>query len=257
MGEAILQGLLRSQIVSAERLWVSDIRPERLTALREKYGIKVCERNQELIKAVDVLILAIKPQSLAEVLQDIGQQVSSQQLVISIAAGIGLDFLQRFFPANTPLIRVMPNTPALIGEGVSALALGQFAGPEHEAVGRQIFGALGQVVVVAEQMMDGVTGLSGSGPAYVFLFLEALTDAGVRVGLSRDLALTMATQTVIGAARLVQVTGQHPAVLKDMVTSPGGTTIAGLHVLEEGKMRGTLISAVVAATERSKELSKK
>ena len=221
----------------------------------ESLGVETVPTAREL-GSVNILIAAVKPHDLASVLAEAQGCLSPETLVISVAAGVTLDKLAELLPAGQPLIRAMPNTPALVGKGVTALSPAGSASQEHLAMATRIFSAVGQVVGVREDLMDAVTGLSGSGPAYVFLIVDALADAGVRQGLTRSIALSLAVHTVAGSAELLLKTGQHPAQLKEMVTSPGGTTIAGLEVLESAGLRGTLMQAVGAAVARSKELGK-
>jgi pyrroline-5-carboxylate reductase len=203
----------------------------------------------------DVVILAVKPDVVVPVLQGIGSLLRPEQTVISIAAGVPLVRLERNIPRPVPVVRVMPNTPCLVGAGASAYALGSNAGPRDAARAEAVFSSVGRVVAVKEALLDTVTGLSGSGPAYIYLVIEALADGGVRMGLPRDVALVLAAQTVLGAARMVLETGEHPAQLKDRVTTPAGTTAAGLFVLEERSVRAALAEAVRAAAARSRELS--
>ena len=257
MAEALLRGILAANRMSPVDILVADVRAERLAYLQSTYGIGISSDNADAARRAETILLAVKPQVMAGVLDDLKGTLSAQQLLVSIAAGISTTSIAEHFPHSVRVIRVMPNTPALVLEGVSALARGQHAEPQDLEAARYLFEAVGKVVVVDEALMDAVTGLSGSGPAYVFLVIEALSDAGVKVGLPRDVALALAAQTVRGAARLVQETGKHPGELKDMVTSPGGTTIAGLHALEQGAVRSALISAVEAATRRSQELGKR
>jgi pyrroline-5-carboxylate reductase len=202
-----------------------------------------------------VIVLAVKPQVLTSALQPLREGIGPSQMVLSIAAGVSTARIEECFAKDIPVVRVMPNTPALVGAAASAICLGRFANQTHRAQAHRIFDAVGLAVDVEEKLLDAVTGLSGSGPAYVYVFIEALSDAGVRAGLPRDVATRLAAQTVLGSARMVLETGTHPGVLKDMVTSPGGTTIAGLHALEQNAFRGAVIDAVQAATQRSKELS--
>jgi pyrroline-5-carboxylate reductase len=199
-------------------------------------------------------VLAVKPDQVSSVLADIRAEFTEKQLLISIAAGVPLAKLEGGLGAGARLIRVMPNTPALVGASATAFALGESARAEDGALAQKLFSAVGVAFQVKEALLDAVTGLSGSGPAYVYLFIEGLSDGGVAAGLPRDVATKLAAQTVLGGAKMVLETGLHPGALKDMVTSPGGTTIEGLHELEKGKLRGTLISAVRAATEKSKKL---
>jgi pyrroline-5-carboxylate reductase len=201
-----------------------------------------------------VLILAVKPDQVGGALSEIRDQVTEKHLLISIAAGVTLAKLEASLGGDTRIVRVMPNTPALVGDSATGFALGKSATPADAELAKKLFSAVGVAFQVKESLLDAVTGLSGSGPAYVYLFIEALSDGGVAAGLPRDVATRLAAQTVMGAAKMVLETGQHPGALKDMVTSPGGTTIEGLHELEKGKLRGTVMSAVRAATEKSKKL---
>jgi pyrroline-5-carboxylate reductase len=211
--------------------------------------------NRDVTERSDVLILAVKPQSMAPVLAELRSVVTDGHLVVSIAAGVPLAALAAGLGPSCRLIRVMPNTPALVGAGASGYCLGPNATADDEAVVRACLGSVGRAYRVPESLLDAVTGLSGSGPAFVYLMIEALSDGGVRVGLPRDVATALAAQTLLGAAQMVLETGLHPGVLKDQVASPGGTTIAGLHALERGGLRAALIDAVQAATRRSAELA--
>jgi pyrroline-5-carboxylate reductase len=257
MGEAMIRGLLKAQVFPPEAIVATDIREERLEYLRQTFGVRTTADNCEAARSADVVVLAVKPQVMGPVLDGLLGAISEGHLVISIAAGIPTSFLQDRFAFKVRTVRVMPNTPALVLEGASALAPGDFATRDDLNVAVRIFESVGKVVVVEEEHLDAVTGLSGSGPAYVFLIIEALSDAGVKVGLSRDVAQLLAIQTVYGAARLALETKEHPGKLKDMVTSPGGTAIAGLHTLEQGGLRTTLINAVEVATNRSRELGRR
>jgi len=254
MGGVLIGGIISHGLLHAGDVIVSDVLKKRLEELKEQYGMHVTEDNREVADSADVVILAVKPQNIAKVLGEISSVSEKAGLIISIAAGISINFIEGHLRKGVRVIRAMPNMPAMIGEGVTALACSGSAGEEDLAVARLIFDSVGITVVVEEKFMDAVTGLSGSGPAYGFVVIEALSDAGVCMGLSRDIALRLAAQTILGAARLCLVSGKHPAELRDMVTSPGGTTIAGLKVLEEGKIRATLMAAVEAATMRAKEL---
>ncbi|PKM81660.1 MAG: pyrroline-5-carboxylate reductase [Firmicutes bacterium HGW-Firmicutes-14] len=255
MAEALIRSMLQGGLITPPSgVWASDIDVDRGRYLSDKYGIIFVENNKDLIEIVDAVIYAVKPFMMEQVVSEVSPHVREGQLHISIAAGIPLRTLEQNLPSGTPVIRVMPNTPCLIGEGASAYALGAAAGEEDEELVKEILKCAGTAVKVAENLMNAVTGLSGSGPAYVFLILEALIDGAVKAGLPRDVASVLASQTLAGSARLVQESGEHPARLKDMVTTPGGTTIAGLHVLEQGKLRAVLIDAVMAAARRAEEL---
>ncbi len=252
MGGAIIRGLLAGA-VPRENLIYYDPDPARQKRLAE-LGVKAAPDLAGVMHA-QVVVLAVKPQVMSQVLAGLKDYARPGHLIISIAAGVTLKTLEAALPESR-VIRTMPNTPTIVGAGMAALAPGSRATPEDVALALEIFAAVGRAVVVEERLLDAVTGLSGSGPAYVAVFIEALTDGGVKMGLPRHLALLLATQTVIGAARLCLEEEMPPGVLKDLVTSPGGTTITGLHILEDGRFRGLVMSAVEAATLRSKELGK-
>jgi pyrroline-5-carboxylate reductase len=253
MGEALLKGMLKTQ--SASSIRVSARRPERIAELEKAYGVKGGS-NAEVAKASDVLMLCVKPQILDQVLS--GLAVSPDTLIISVAAGVPIAAIERRLQhgAGSPprVVRAMPNTPATVGAGATGIALSEHATDADLATAKMVFDSVGVTVVLEESQLDAVTGLSGSGPAYIFLIIEALSDAGVKVGLSRRASMQLAAQTVLGSAKLLIESGQHPGMLKDGVTSPGGTAIAGLHTLEAGGLRNVLMNAVEAATRRSREL---
>ena len=255
MGSIIAHALVSRKIVSVHDLTITDVDAARLKHLRTELGLKASSDNKKAVKSADVVILAVKPQSMAQTLKEIASSVTKAQIIISIAAGITASFIEDHLTKGARVVRVMPNTPALVGAGAAAVSKGKFASAADIKLARTIFDAVGITVEVEEKLMDAVTGLSGSGPAYCFLMIEALADAGVQMGLPRDLALQMSAQTMYGSAHLCLKGDKHPAELRDMVTSPAGTTAAGLKVLEEGKLRAILMSAVEAATKRSKELS--
>jgi pyrroline-5-carboxylate reductase len=254
MGEALIHGLLYGHLCRPEQIFCSDVRAERLKAIREKYGVKSTSHNVEVVKQSDIVILAVKPQIMKHVVEEIAKYLDLSKLIISIAAGVPLDAIEACARKDLKLIRVMSNICVSVREGVSAIAGGKHALKEDLLMAKTIFDSVGKSLFIEEDLLDAVTGLSGSGPAYIFLIIDALADAGVKVGLSRDDALILAPQTVLGAAKMLIETGEHPGKLKDMVTSPGGTAIAGLHTLEEGGLRTTLINAVEIATQRSKAL---
>lgn len=256
MAEALIKGILASGTAKAGQISVTDISGDRLEYLKKTYGIIVQKSNKDAVSGADVVLLCVKPQVIDKVLEEIAPAAGSGKLVISIAAGITLARIEKALTANPRVVRVMPNTPALVLAGAAALTGGKNATVDDLALAQSIFNSVGRAVVVEEKLMDAVTGLSGSGPAYVFMIIDALSDAGVKTGLPRQLALELAAQTVYGSAKMVIETGEHPGKLRDMVTSPGGTTIEGLHALEKGKLRATLMNAVEAATARSKELGK-
>lgn len=256
MGEALIKGLTEANLVPPEAIYATDVRLERMRELDRQYGLRVASSNPELVRHADVVILAVKPQIIDAVLREIAAAVTRRKLVISIAAGVSTAKLRAGLGKEARLIRVMPNTPALVLEGVTAIAKSDGLEPGDLDIAGEIFSAVGRVVVLDEELMDAVTGLSGSGPAYVAVVIESLADGGVKMGLDRITAMTLATQTVLGAAKLLLETGLHPGALKDMVSSPGGTSIAGISALEEGGIRTTFIKAVERATQRSRELGR-
>jgi pyrroline-5-carboxylate reductase len=256
MGEALIRGLLQVGLVPAESVAASDVRGDRLAQLERQYGIRATADNLDLVRDSDVIVLAVKPQIMPSVLREVAPAVDRGKLVISLAAGVATATLRAHLPGAGRLIRVMPNTPALVLEGVTAIARSEGLQEGDLEIAQELFGAVGRVVVLDEEAMDAVTGLSGSGPAYVAIVIESLADGGVKMGLDRATAMTLAAQTVLGSARLILETGTHPGQLKDMVASPGGTTIAGIAALEEGGVRRTFIGAVERATERSRELGR-
>lgn len=251
-----MRGLVRGGHVPPERITASAPRRERLDELRAAYDIAVTTDNREVARGAGVLVLSVKPQILGKVLVEVADQLQPGALVISIAAGVGTEAIEEVLADGVRVVRAMPNTPATVGAGATAIAPGRHAGEPELATARAIFDAVGITVSLDESHLDAVTGLSGSGPAYIFLILEALADAGVKVGLSRRNAQRLAAQTVMGSAKLLLETDEHPGRLKDMVTSPGGTAIAGLHTLEQGGLRTTLINAVETATKRARELGR-
>jgi pyrroline-5-carboxylate reductase len=254
MGEALVKGLLRAGKASADSLVCTDPRADRREEIQKRYGVQVTANNRAAAAQADVIVLAVKPQTMDVLLEEIAPAVDAKKLVISIAAGVPIDAIARKLGAGVRIVRTMPNTPALVGAGATALARGPHATESDLEQALALFEAVGVAVVVEEHHLDAVTGLSGSGPAFVFMAIEALADGGVKVGLARPIALALAAQAVMGSAKLVLETGEHPGRLKDQVTSPGGTSIAGIHALEAAGFRAALISAVEAATKRSKEL---
>ena len=261
MGEALLSRLLSQSLYSSDEILVSEPSSERREVLAEQYAVKTTQSNRDVIEASRVILLAVKPQVFPLVAKEFksvelkGAERETPPLVLSILAGTSLSQLEGAMP-GWPVVRAMPNTPATVGAGMSAIAIGSRATAEHSKLAQEIFSAVGQVVQVPEVMLDAVTGLSGSGPGYVSIVIEALADGGVAAGLPRAVANQLALQTVLGTAQLIQKTGMHPAELKDRVTSPGGTTIAGIACLEELGMRSSLIEAVRVASSRSRELGK-
>lgn len=255
MGEALMRGLIGAGVYAPQDIVSFDLDAAKLRTLCEATGVGFAASSQEAVEDCQTILLAVKPQVVAKALAPLHRVLDSSQTLISIAAGISTAKLQHGFEAKLPVVRVMPNTPALIGKAASAVSLGEFADEGARVLAHKIFGAVGLVVDVPEHLLDAVTGLSGSGPAYVYLFIEALSDAGVQNGLPRAVATQLAAQTVLGAAQMVLQTGKHPGELKDMVASPGGTTIAGIAALEQRAFRGATMEAVGAATRRSRELS--
>lgn len=256
IGEAVLRGLAKAGWLNPENVIVSAKHQRRLEALAERYGVRTTLENCEVTQAADLLLLSVKPQIVHGVLEEIGDVVTDAAVIVSVVAGLSITAIQKTLPRPMPVVRAMPNTPALVLEGATAIASAAGVSDSQMDRVRRMFNALGRVVFVEEAQMNAVTGLSGSGPAYVFLTIDALADAGVRVGLSRDDALLLAAQTVLGSARLLLESGEHPGRLKDMVTSPGGTAIAGVATLEAGGLRTTLIRAVESATARCAELGR-
>jgi pyrroline-5-carboxylate reductase len=255
MAEALIRGLVRGGHIAADRVTASGPRRERLDELQASYGINV-ETDNRIVAKNAVVVLSVKPQIMDKVLREIGDQLAPGTLVISIAAGVDTETIETAVAEGVRVIRAMPNTPALVGAGATAISAGSRGSEQDIATAKAMFDAVGITVVLEEHHLDAVTGLSGSGPAYIFLILEALSDAGVKVGLSRRNAQRLAAQTVMGSAKMLLETNEHPGQLKDMVTSPGGTAIAGLHTLEEGGLRTTLINAVETATKRARELGR-
>ena len=254
MGQAIIKGFIETKAADREDI-IAFARSEMTRELLKKnLAIKTAASNQEVVKEAEVIFLAVKPQVLPQVLNELKGCFSADKLVVSIAAGVTLAKLEGLLGSGIPVIRVMPNTPCLVQAGASAFSLGTWAKEEDGKWLQRMLQALGCAVLVPEKLMDAVTGLSGSGPAYVYLAVEALADGGVREGLSRKDALLLAAQTVMGAAKMVLETGEHPGALKDKVTSPGGTTIEGVRVLEESGFRSALMNAVIAASSKSQEL---
>lgn len=253
MGEALIAGMLRAGLLEAADVFVADADEQRLQQVADKHGV-TAGANTDVSAQADIILIAVKPQFVPVVLQQIAGNIRPGTLVVSIAAGVPVAVLQQHLPAGTPVVRAMPNTPALVGAGATALAGGSDVTGGQLDVARRLFASVGTSTVVAESMLDAVTGLSGSGPAYGYLFIEALADGGVQAGLPRDVAMQLAAQTVLGAAQMVLQTGLHPGALKDMVTSPAGTTIAGVATLEDNGFRAACLRAVEAAAARSREL---
>jgi pyrroline-5-carboxylate reductase len=255
MATALIHGMVRAGNATADRIAATDPLASAREALTRETGIATLADNATLARNSDVLVLAVKPQSMRQVLAELKPAISDGHLVISVAAGVPMKALAEGLGADCRLARIMPNTPALVGEGASGYCLGPNATEADDATVQAAAESVGRAFRVPEHLLDAVTGLSGSGPAFVYTIIEALSDGGVRVGLPRDIATALAAQTVLGAAKMVLDTGLHTGTLKDQVTSPGGTTIAGLHALERGGLRAALMNAVEAATQRSAELA--
>jgi len=258
MGDALIKGILKAKLTSPTKIYASDIDENKLKYLHSTLGIKVSTDNKKTIKNSDIVIFAVKPQIIKNVVLDVAPLItSSNHLLISIAAGVSTNFLESELPNRARLVRVMPNIACTVEASASAICPGSNATTEDLEKVKEIFGAVGRVVTVPEYLMDSVTGLSGSGPAFIFMIIEALADGGVYMGLDRKTSVTLAAQTVLGAAKMVLENGAHPGELKDMVTSPAGTTIRGIQVLENYGVRSAMIDAVIKASERSKELGNK
>ena len=254
MASALASGFVNARLVKAGQLIAADPFDTARKQFAVGTGAKTVTANLEVAKAANVLILATKPDQVAAALTEVSGVFTKSHLLISIAAGVTLAKLEAALPAGARVIRVMPNTPALVGAGASGFALGKNATAADGELAKKLLSAVGLALPVKESLLDAVTGLSGSGPAYVYQFIEALSDGGVAAGLPRDVATKLAAQTVLGGAKMVLETGQHPGTLKDQVASPGGTTIEGIHELEKGRLRATVMSAVRAATDKSKKL---
>ena len=254
MATALARGFIAAKLTTAKHLVASDLMEGARKAFADETGVKPMPTNLAVCKAAPILLLAVKPDQVAGVLAEIRAHVTAKHLLISIAAGVPLAKLEAGLAPGARVIRVMPNTPALVGASASAFAVGSHATPADAALAQKLFSSVGIALQVKESLLDAVTGLSGSGPAYAYQIIEALSDGGVAAGLPRDVATKLAAQTLLGAAKMVLETDQHPGALKDMVTSPGGTTIEGLHELEKAGVRGGLMNAVRAAAEKSKKL---
>jgi pyrroline-5-carboxylate reductase len=256
MAEALIRGVLKAGLLQPAEITATDIRPARLELLNAELKINTCRSNPDALDAGRLVVTAVKPQDVGGLLGEIGPRLTPNHVLVSIAAGVTIASLERALPPGQPVVRVMPNTPALVGAGMAAVAVGHHASAEDGELVLQLMSAVGLAIPLPEYQLDAVTALSASGPAFVALFAEGLIDAGVRVGLPRDVATTLSLQTMLGTTRMMQTTNRHPALMKEMVTSPGGTTIAGIHALERGGLRAALLDAVVAAAERSRELGR-
>lgn len=254
LGGILLRAYLKQEIFKPKNVTATVKHGEKAAALTKELGVNVTNDNRKAVKGADIVLLGVKPQVVGDVLKDISPELSEKTLVISVAASVPTSYLEQKLGPKIPVVRAMPNTPATVGCGMTGICRGTHAGPEHLETAKAMFDAVGRTVVVDEKNMDAVTGLSASGPAFAYIILESLAEAGVKVGLPRDVATLLASQMMKGAASVVLDTGDHPALLKDAVTTPAGCTIDGILELEEGKLRVTLIKAVVKATERAGEL---
>lgn len=254
MAEALIRGLVNSELVKRGNIVATDIRVERLNYIKKKFGTKVSSDNKKAILQGEIIILAVKPQQIKELLGEIGDSVKKEQLVISIAAGIPIRFIEKLFDERVPVIRVMPNTPALVGEGASAITPGRYANKKHLELAKKIFSAVGYTVQLPEKLMNAVTALSGSGPAYIFYLAEILNEAAKKMNLPERIAQELVNQTILGAAKMLKVTGEFPQSLREKVTSPGGTTEAAIKYLQAKRFKQILVQAVLRACNRSREL---
>lgn len=253
MGETLLSGLLRAGR-PADQLVITERRADRAAELTEKYGVRVLD-NAEAAALADTLVLVVKPQDMGGLLAEIHDSVAEGNLVVSLAAGITTTYLESRLPQGRPVVRVMPNTPALVDQGMAAISAGAHCDPEHLREAEALLAATGKVLEVPEKLQDAVTAISGSGPAYIFYVVEAMIEAGVVLGMPRTTATELVVQTLYGAATMIKETGQHPTVLREQVTSPGGTTAAALRTLDDHKVRAAFITAMEAAAKRSAELA--
>jgi len=255
MGTILLQALLKRKLFTPDHVRATVQHAERARLLSEKLGVTVSTDNAAAVHNADIIFVCVKPPVVVDLMRTIRAKVSSKQLVISVAASVPTQLIESGLKSGVPVVRAMPNTPCVVEAGMTALCKGKFVDEKHIEMAASLFKIFGRTVVVDEKHMDAVTGLSASGPAYIYIILEALAEAGVKVGLPREIATLLAAQTALGAAKVVLDTGDHPALLKDAVTTPAGCTIDGILELEEGKLRVTLIKAVVKATQRAKELA--
>ena len=253
MGEALLSGLVRSG-VNPDQIVIADRRPERILEITKKYGV-TSNSSADAVKTAETIVLVVKPQDMEGLLQEVAPHMKSSALVVSLAAGITTDFLQSRLPAGTPVVRVMPNTPALVDKGMAAISPGSHCDEAHLERAERLLQSTGKVIRVAEKHQDAVTAISGSGPAYIFYVVEAMIEAGVLLGLPRNVATELTVQTLLGAATMLAETGEHPTVLRENVTSPAGTTVAALRQLDDHKVRAAFLSAMEAARDRSRELA--
>ena len=254
LGETLIKGLLEAGVIDIANVRITAGHQQRLDQMHERFSVAGSLSNKDASATADIIILAVKPQTVPVVLSQIGADLKPTQLLISVAASVSTAFIEKHLAAPVPVIRAMPNTPCLLKEGMTGISAGRNASTAHLELAKFIFDAVGRTIVADEKHMDAITGLSASGPAFIYIVIESLAEAGVKVGLPRDVATELAAQTVVGAGSMVLQTAEHPAKLKDMVTTPAGCTIDGILELEEGGLRVTLIKAVVKATQRAKEL---
>lgn len=255
MGSILAQAFLRSKLFQPDHIYATVAHEERAQLLTQQLHISVSTDNLKAVQSADVILLGVKPQQMADVVRSFAPALSPSKLLISFAASVKTSAIEEAAHSEVSVIRAMPNTPAMLGAGITAICRGQFVNNNQLALAEKIFSTVGRTVIVDEKHMDAVTGLSGSGPAFLYIIIEALAEAGVNVGLPRDIATLLAAQTTFGAAKMVLETGSHPALLKDEVTTPAGCTVEGILELEEGGVRVTLIKAVKRATERARELA--
>lgn len=254
LGEALISGLLKQGDILCSEIAGSVGHEASLSRVRDRLGIDAMLDNRELVKDRDIIVLAVKPQNMDKVLREIADCITEKQLIVSVAASVTTAFVEERLPINAPVVRAMPNTPSVLNAGMTGLCRGKHVSADHSTMAEAIFQCVGQTVFVDEGLMDGVTALSASGPAYLYVVIESLAEAGVKLGIPREVSTLLAAQTMYGASKMVLESKAHPALLKDMVTTPAGCTIDGLMELEEGKLRVTLIKAVVKAAERAREL---
>lgn len=254
LGEALIAGLLKQGELTTSDIVGSVAHESSIERVKNKLGITVSLDNKKTVEGSDIILIAVKPQNMDAVINEISSSLKPSQVLISVAASVTTAFVEKRLPTKIPVIRAMPNTPAIMNAGMTGLCGGQHAGEEHRKIAEEVFRCVGEIVFLDESLMDGVTALSASGPAYLYVVIESLAEAGVKLGIPRDTSTLLAAQTMYGAAKMVLESNSHPALLKDMVTTPAGCTIDGLMELEEGKLRVTLIKAVVKAAERAREL---
>ena len=255
MGTALMKGIISAKLTPSEKITTCGIHLDKLQKLSDQWNVRATLNLTEAVEASEIVLLCVKPQTLSRVLIESKGAFREDQLLISIAAGAKISFTQKILEKNIAIARAMPNIASVVDQGATAISFGEFVNEEQQRIAISIFEAVGEVVVVQEEQLDAVTGLSGSGPAYIYMVIESLIDGGVKMGLSREIATKLAIQTVLGSAMLVKSSGLHPAILRDQVTTPGGTAINAIHELESHGLRSMLINAVATATQRSKEIS--